>query len=207
MPRTSTLEVKQQQRAGKLYLSGLSARQIADTFKVSLDAVYYALRNQDIERRSASETNRIRFEAKPLSFKIKKNLTSDEERLKQAAVLLYWAEGYKAGDNSVDFANSDPDMIRIFWKFLLQICRVDQKRTRLHLYAYEGQNIPKLIRYWSRLLKTSGNKFVKPYIKKGTSGPRGPRMIHGLVHIRYGDKKLLRQILSWIDEYRQKMLR
>ncbi|MFZ3043777.1 MAG: hypothetical protein WA058_01575 [Minisyncoccia bacterium] len=202
MPAVAALSQKQQQEAARLYRSGLSAQQIADYFGVSLDASYYALRKQKVSRRTARETNRIRFETKPLSYNLKTKLSETEERLKEAAIMLYWAEGYKVGAHSIDFANSDPKMAFIFRRFLSEICRVDEKRVRGHLYCYEGQDIKKLTRYWSQLLSIPEKQFIKPYIKKAASpGPRGPRMLHGLVHIVYCDTKLLRQILAWIEEY------
>ena len=208
MVRQAALSPKQQLEAAKLYRSGLSAQQIADHFGVSIHASYYTLRSLDIPRRSAQETNRIRFEAKPLSYDLKTKLTQKEKQLKMAAIMLYWAEGYKVGKGTVDFANSDPDMVVIFWKFLSEICRVDRKRVRLHLYAYEGQDIENLMRFWCKLLKLSQDHFGKPYVKKAaTPGPRGPRMVHGLVHIRYSDKKLFEQIIRWIDVYRGEMVR
>src|ERR1035437_5102935 len=206
MVRQAALSPKQQLEAAKLYRSGLSAQQIADHFGVSIHASYYTLRSLDIPRRSAQETNRIRFEAKPLSYDLKTKLTQKEKQLKMAAIMLYWAEGYKVGRSTVDFANSDPDMVVIFWKFLSEICRVDRQRVRLHLYAYEGQDIQNLMQFWCALLDLPRHHFIKPYVKKAAiPGPRGPRMIHGLVHIRYSDTKLLRQILQWIDEYRQNL--
>lgn len=204
MVRQAALSPKQQLEAAKLYRGGLSAQQVADHFGVSIDASYYTLRSLDVPRRSAQETNSIRFEAKPLSYNLKKKLTEKEDRLKITAIMLYWAEGYKVGRGTVDFANSDPDMVVIFWKFLSEICRVDRKRVRLHLYAYEGQDIDALMNFWCKLLDLPKYHFIKPYVKKAAAPrPRGPRMIHGLVHIRYSDTKLLRQILKWIDEYRQ----
>ncbi|MDE2057517.1 MAG: hypothetical protein KGI78_01535, partial [Patescibacteria group bacterium] len=168
------------------------------------DAVYYALRKHDIARRSASENSRIRFDAKPLSYRIKNRQTPKEERLKLAAVMLYWAEGYKAGTHTVDFANSDPEIALIFRRFLSEICRVDETRVRGHIYCYEGQDPAMLTTYWSKLLQIPKEQFIKPYIKKAAApGPRGPRMTNGLVHICYSDKKLLAQILAWIGEYRQ----
>lgn len=205
MPFPAALSPEQQKDVARLYKTGLSALQVAQHFDVSLDATYYALRRLKIQRRTPQETNRIRFEAKPLSYHVKLKLSKDEENLKLAAIMLYWAEGYKVGKSTVDFANSDPDMILIFWKFLSKICRVDRQRVGLHLYCYEGQDVQNLMKYWSDLLKLPTSHFTKPYVKKATApGPRGPRMTHGLVHIRYCDKKLLRQVLKWIEEYAQK---
>ncbi len=202
------LPLEQQKEAARLYRNGLSAQQMANHFGISIHAAYYTLRKLKVSRRSAQETNRIRFESKPLSYELKQKLTSEQEQLKIAAIMLYWAEGYKARGGTVDFANSDPDMVLIFWKFLSEVCGIDQKRIRLHLYAYEGQSIQNLKRFWCKLLKLSINHFTKPYIKKAsmTHSWRGPRMVHGLVHIRYSDKKFFEQIIRWIDEYRLKMI-
>lgn len=180
----------------------MSAQQVADHFSVSIGAVYYALRHLGIERRSAADTNRIHFENKPLSYSIQCERTPEEERLRLAAIMLYWGEGYKVGGNTVDFANSDPYMALIFRRFLSDICHVDEKRIRCSLYCYEGQDIAQLTRFWSDWLCVPESQFYKPYIKASDPGSRGPRMIHGLVHVRYCDTKLLRQILIWIDEYR-----
>jgi len=202
MSAIAALSPTQQKEVARLYRSGLSAQQIADHFGVGLDATYYALRKQKVSRRTARESNRIRFEAKPLSYNLKTKLSKIEERLKEAAIMLYWAEGYKVGAHSIDFANSDPKMALIFRRFLSKICRIDEKRIRGHLYCYEGQDIEELTRYWSRLLSIPEQQFIKPYVKKAAApGPHGLRMLHGLVHIVYCDTKLLRQMLAWIDEY------
>ena len=200
----SALSTKQQKEISKLYHGGLSAKQISVKFNVSLDATFYALRHLKIPRRTPKEANRLRFEAKPLSYNLKKKLTKKEERLKYAAVLLYWAEGYKIGNAGLDFANSDPDMALIFRKFLTEVCRIDESRLRASLYCYEGQDIQMITNFWSKLLTIPKKQFTKPYIKKAQkTSARGPRMVNGLVHIRYCDKKLLRQVLNWIVEYSQ----
>lgn len=206
MVREAALSSKQQLEAAKLYRGGLSAQQVANHFGVGIDAVFFTLRKLKEPRRSAKETNRIRFEAKPLSYNLKTKLSETEERLKEAAIMLYWAEGYKVGAHSIDFANSDPKMALIFRRFLSKICRVDEKRIRGHIYCYEGQDVAALTHYWSQLLFIPEKQFIKPYIKKAASpGPRGPRMLHGLVHIVYCDTKLLRQMLAWIEEYSQSL--
>lgn len=200
----AALTPEDQELAARLYLSGKSARQVAEHFGVSLNATFYALRRRNVARRTPQESNRIQFESKAPSFCIKEGLTPQEERLKLAAVMLYWAEGYKAGKmQTVDFTNSDPDMALVFIRFLRRVCGVDEQKLRCSIYCYEGQNVATLTRFWSVLLDIPAVQFNKPYVKKAAKpGPRGPRMTHGLVHIRYCDKKLLRQILDWIEEYK-----
>ncbi len=197
----AALSSDQQVETIALYQNGLSARQVAEHFQVSIGAVYYVLRHKNIDRRLIKESNQILYEAKPLSYVLKENLSRQEQDLKLAAVMLYWAEGYKISKSTIDFANSDPAMAALFIRFLRQICGVDESKIRCSLYCYEGQNIEELTDFWSKLLSVSEDRFTKPYIKIGDSGVRGPRMIHGLVHVRYCDKKLLQQLLRWIEEY------
>lgn len=202
MPLVAALDTEGQKKALLLYREGLSAQQVADRLGVSIDAVYYTLRKHKVARRTVTESNRIRFDRKGLSYQVLEDLTPAQEELKLAALMLYWAEGYKVGKNVVDFANSDPDMAVIFKRFLVEVCQVDTTRIRASLYCYQGQDIEELHIFWSKLLNIPRTQFIKPYIKESAPGPRGPRMIHGLVHVRYCDTKLLRQILTWIDEYR-----
>ena len=188
-------------QAARLYESGLSAQQVADQLGASLDAVFYALRKVNVARRTKQESNRLRFESKPLSYSIKPNLTAHDERLKLAAVMLYWAEGYKISKCTIDFANSDPVMARLFIDFMRKICGVDESKLRCFIYAFDTQDIEELKRFWMNTLDVSGSQFTKPYIKTAIASKQGHRMIHGLVHVRYCDKKLLKQILDWIEEY------
>lgn len=198
----AALSAEQRLDAVTMYRSGKSAQQIAAHFNVSIGAVYYALRKQDEPRRSHAEANGLAFESKASSYQIKPQLSQEDESLKLAAVMLYWAEGCKLG-KQIDFTNSEPEMVLLFRRFLSEICGVDEQRIRCSIYCYEGQDIGKLTSFWSCFLRIPLTQFTKPYIKKAAvPGPRGPRMVYGLVHIRYCDKKLLRQILDWIEEYK-----
>jgi hypothetical protein len=195
------LSDEQRIEAGHLCQSGLSVQQVAEHFGVSLNATFYALRKLGVARRTAQESNAIRFDRKQLSYNLKSVLTDREEKLKLAAVMLYWAEGYKISRSTVDFANSDPSMVKIFVEFLRTICGIDENKLRCFIYAYDNQDIRKLKRFWMKTLHVRSTQFTKPYIKPALVTKRGHRMIHGLVHVRYCDKKLLKQILDWIGEY------
>ena len=186
------------------YSDGFSARQIAEKLLVGLDAVYYFMRHHGIMRRNARETNELRFLGKPLTYRLATTLNHTQEQLKLLAVSLYWAEGAKRG-HTVDFANSDVSMCQIFVEFLRKVCRVEEKKLRGFIYCHENQDAEALIAFWSKALNIPKGQFTKPYIRRqGASQKKYPeRMINGLVHIRYGDLKLLRQILTWIEEHKK----
>lgn len=184
------------------YKEKLSVQDVANKLNVSIDAVFYCMRKNGLKRRKANESNSIKYEKATPSFKLKK-LDSEKLRiLKTIGVMLYWGEGHKLGKTTVDFANSDNDMISLFLKFLRKVCGIDEKRLRVYAYFYSNQDVNKNINYWSKLTKISRSQFTKPYIREDFREDKKDKMPYGLIHIRYSDKKLLNVIKNWIKEYK-----
>jgi transcriptional regulator with XRE-family HTH domain len=189
----------------KLYYERkMSMREIAVRLGVSLDAVVYFMRHHNIERRTYSENKRIQFERKKPSFIVRARRSNSARSIDTMGAMLYWAEGHKTEKaNGIDFANSDPEMIRAFIFFLRSRYRLTESKFRPHLYCYSDQNVSELRKFWSQLLNVPVDQFIKPYVrqdfKKG-----GRKMEHGLVHIRYHDKKLLYDILELIESHKVK---
>lgn len=189
------------------YKDSLSSVEIGKKFNVSPWVVIRFMKRNNLLLRTRVESNANAFNRRPLTFSIKKNLSLKERELKIAGVLLYWAEGGKPSWHTrnwtVDLANSDPKMIMLFLRFLREICRVDEKKLSVQLYCHADQNVEVLKKYWSILTKIPFKKFIKPYVRQDFN-PNGRKMAHGLVHIRYCDKKLLMQIDAWIKDYCKK---
>ena len=177
----------------------LSSREVAKRIGISQWSVISIMRRNNIPRRTFSEANHILFSRKPLSYKKKARLNAKERSLYEAALMLYWSEGSKKGKHTVDFANSDEKMVLLFLKALRRIYVVDEKRLRVLLYCYANQDINLLMQYWSKVLKIPKSQFIKPYVRRDFDLRKIGRMPHGLVHIRYSDKKLLEQIKAEID--------
>ncbi|MFH1769235.1 MAG: hypothetical protein ABH833_01050 [Parcubacteria group bacterium] len=189
----------------RLYYDRLySAREIADRLDSTKDKVYHFMKRRGIKRRNLSEQNKAFFERKPLSFKLKKNLNNFESKLKIIGVVLYWGEGAKIEKNcTIDFANSDLCMIKLFLRFLREVCGVKESRLRVLLYCYANQNVKELIHFWSIATGIPQKQFSKPYVRKDFRKDKVGRMPYGLVHVRYADKKLLILINRWIAEYKE----
>ncbi|MFH1876929.1 MAG: hypothetical protein ABH865_08550 [Candidatus Omnitrophota bacterium] len=176
-----------------------SVEEVAEKLGISVWALYNFMNRNGIPRRSLTEANYIANRDKP-QFAIRDDLSITEEKLKIAGIMMYWAEGTLKG-NSVDFVNSNPDMVRIFLKFLRAICGIKEERLRVYLYAYSYQSIETLKRYWGKVTNISLSQFTKPYIREGNLNLSQRKMLYGLVHIRYNDKRLLNLIKDWIAEY------
>lgn len=199
-----TLTEKQLEQVRFLYKEGLSVRELSEKFEMSLDAMFYIFRKHQIPRRSASERNQTFFERKANSFRLKNNLTEKEKNLKTAGIMLYWGEGSQwQGEKIVDFANSKPEMVKVFLAFLRQVCGIDEKKLRVYLYAYSDQDIKKITNFWSKLTNIPLNQFSKPYIREDYRLEKSGKMPYGLIHVRYYDKKLLLLILEWIKQYQE----
>ena len=182
---------------------GNSVPKLSKRLGISEDRIYGLMVKYEISRRTYSEANYILHRGR--AFKIRKQLSGKEKALKIAGTMLYWAEGSKASlkSGTVDLANSDPDMIKLFITFLRKICGVDEQRLRIFLYAYEDQNIESLKMFWSSVAQVPLNQFTKPYIRQRTSNKSGRKMPYGLIHVRYADKRLLMLLLLWIKETRR----
>ena len=181
-----------------LYQKKFSGPDIARKLGVNLRRVYRILNKRGIRMRSPSEQSRLKLEKLPLSFNFKKNLSSKNRELLVAGAMLYYGEGAKTG-TTVDLANSDPKILKLFLKFLRNICGIDEKRLRFYLYCFSDQNQVELIDFWHKELQVNRDSFTKPYVRdSGHALLR--RMPYGVLHIRYSDKRLLEKILELNSE-------
>lgn len=180
---------------------------IAKYFGVSTDAILYAMRKYNIPRRSFKEASKKSFENKKMTFK-RRNIKGQKKITTEIILaMLYWGEGFKGHKDSnlatVDFANSDPEMIRMYIKAFRAIYKFDENKLRVLLYCYSNQNIPSLISFWSKLTRIPKSQFTKPYVRRDFR--KNVRVMkYGLIHIRYSDKKLLIDIKNLIDYVKSK---
>ena len=187
----------------RLYQSGLPMRVVAEKYAVSIDAVTYVLRKLNIPRRSLIEANRLAYKAKKPSFLLRKRNKFSRE-MDIAGAMLYWAEGYKTVNAmNIDFANSDPEMAELFMKFLYTRYILDPNKLRLRLYCYSDQNISSIIKFWSKKLRVPISQFSKPYVRTDFK-IGGKKLLYGVIHICYFDKKLLIDVLNLIDFYKSR---
>lgn len=176
-----------------------NVEEIAKKLNISVWSLYNFMCRNNISRRSRSEVNYVVNKDKP-QFKIISDLSIKEEKLKIAGIMLYWAEG-TLKEGIVDFANSNPEMVKIFLKFLRDICGIKEERLRVYLYSYTYHDIDAVKLYWHKITRIPLSQFTKPYIRIGNTNSSQRKLPYGLVHIRYNDKRLLELIKNWINEY------
>ena len=187
------------------FKEGLSAIEIGQRLSKNYSQVYKFMIRHHMPRRTAAQTHRIQFYKSPLSYSKKTLLSPFEKLLLNSSLMLYWAEGYKTHP-AVDFANSDPKMGRVFLRCLREIYQVNEQRIKIYLYCYSNQDLDSLIKFWSSTLEIPPSQFVKPYVRNDFDPLKTGKMPHGLVHIRYGDRRLHEQIMADIDKITTSLL-
>ncbi len=124
-----------------------------------------------------------------------------------AGISLYWAEGYKKGDKgskykSVDFTNSDPEMIKMIMKFFRKYYGVSDDRIKIQLMAHPNVNINKAIKFWIKITSLKKNNFTKTIIivSSASKGKRNFNCLeNGTIHLRIFDVKLFFKTIGWIN--------
>ena len=192
----------------RMYLEDkLSAAQIGERVQLSTGKVRYILTRNGIPKRSLNEAitqvNITRFHKVP--FRLRPNLSVGENDLKVTGIMLYWGEGAKTG-GSLKLANSNPELIKAFLLFLRNICGVDEERIKLLIHMYPDQNWEFLKKFWGSVTGIPPENLYKPQVLKGKKGTYKNKSVYGTATIHYSDKKLLKLVIDWIDEYKDRFL-
>lgn len=111
--------------------------------------------------------------------------------------VLYWAEGAKSGSKIVNFANTDPLLIKLFVRLFRECYQLDETkfRLRLHLHKYHNEDDAKT--FWSTLTQIPIDKIGKIYWKKEpNSGKRYRQNFKGICFLRYNSVEFQRQIIA-----------
>lgn len=123
-------------------------------------------------------------------------------------VSLYWTKGYKKpiiingkikAQHAVSITNSDPQLVKIFLRFLRETCTVAEEKVTVGLRITEHQNAGYLLDFWSKTTGISPNKFQKVYYGKNMENNILP---YGTVQIRVNNTELYHKIMGWIDGLR-----
>lgn len=120
--------------------------------------------------------------------------------------MLYWAEGSKKRNRCI-FTNSDPDMMKLFVKFLLQCFDLVASDIKLEIHCYDdnGLGVDIIEKYWMDTLclsrfnigKTMLN--VKPISAKSNKPKRV--LLYGTARVVVNKVDIIQQIYGGIQKY------
>lgn len=124
---------------------------------------------------------------------------------------LYWAEGHKRPimkdgreltHHSISLTNSDPELVKLFLRFLREICMVPEEKIRSDIRIYKHHNEANLLNFWEKTTQINKERFGKVYygVSKSSLGKRPFNILpFGTIQIRVNDTKLFHRIMGWIE--------
>ena len=180
-----------------------SATEIAHLCKCSAHKINYWLKKYEIPKRGISEAMYIKYNPAGDPFIFKKPETLDESFLWGMGLGLFWGEGNKKNKYSVRLGNVDPNLIKMFLKFLDTIYAIDHSRLKFGLQIFS--DIPKstALAYWCRELCTTTKQFYKITVTPSRGlGTYREKSKYGVLTVYFHNKKLRDNIVLAIEELR-----
>jgi len=178
------VKILDHKRAIAMRMNGKSYNEIAKELGICKSSLSYWLRDlklskeaQDILGRKSNypkekfaEYNRLKSKKVALeNSQIRENacnkidFVSDKELLLIGAA-LYWGEGYKNNQSKrknyhISFVNSDPEMAKIFLKFVKNILNVPEDKIRPRIQLHHNVSRDGALDYWSKITAISKDRF------------------------------------------------
>lgn len=221
------MKLKEKEEAINLRKQGKSIREIVKKLKVSKGSISRWVRDIELteEQLKKLDTNKInnRFGNRKYYYISKKNINNYKEKRKEyqengrnlfkiykeepnfvAGIMLYWAEGGK-GRNSINFSNSDADMISIFLKFLRKYFNINENKLTFNLQYYTNNGISEenVNEFWKNKLNLKDFQKRKDYIDYRpikNMGRKVGKCPYGICRIVYNDVKIIQMIYGAIKE-------
>lgn len=218
--RVPKMKAEKKRKAILLRKQGKSVRQITQELGVSKSSVSRWVRNVEmtpelkalLQSRNPATTGHIAgpeaIRKKHEAFRQKWRDQGRQDALRKdwihiAGCMLYWGEGTK-NRNTCAMTNSDPDMLRLFVKFL-HYMGVPNSKIRLSLSVYTDiLTVEECEKFWVQYLglpveslqKTQVNK-----VSKASKGKRQRKLKYGTAKIRVDSTELVQRIYGSLQEY------
>lgn len=182
--------IKDREKAIALRKQEMSYSQIKKKLKVGKSTLSYWLRDYPLSKKRVKELRHQGWEKGEASrekFRITMRKKKEERHAKIykeqkktllplskrelyiAGLMLYWGEGTKAQMYTLELANSDPAMIKLFILWLTQSLKAPRGKIRIQVQIYKDMDVNKILQFWSKTLNIPLDQFTKPQIKKSHS--------------------------------------
>ena len=183
-----TKYIRVQQKAVRLREKGKTLREIGRVLRISSSTAHLwtrVVRLTELQKRAIWEKHKEAFQAGRRRVTLRQRQERHKEEIKYKQIgknmvgviskrelmligaALYWSEGFKR-DSRLGFANSDPDMIRLFLRWLFEVGRIPKESVRLRVgvnMSYRDR-VSGIEKKWSRLTGIPLGQFQKSFFQK-----------------------------------------
>ena len=114
-----------------------------------------------------------------------------------SGITIYWGEGDKLSRHLIRIGNIDPSLIKIFIKFLREICGVPKKTIRAYVMLYPDLSPEKCKDFWMKKSGLAANNFNKCVIIQGRHKTK--RIPYGVCYISVSSTYLKEKMRVWLN--------
>ncbi|MCX6790788.1 MAG: hypothetical protein NTV62_01170 [Candidatus Gribaldobacteria bacterium] len=222
-------KTKEKEKAIRLRKMGYSYREILEEIPVAKSSLSLWLRNVGL-----AKEQKQRLTEKKLASALRGSLKRQQERIEKTkkikeeaigevgklterelwliSVALYWAEGTKEKEiggrvktGRVRISNSDPFLVKVFLKWLLDIYKIPRARIYFRIFLHETSRhrLNEVQKYWSTVTGFPLNCFNLVTWKKNLVKTKRKNIgenYFGLVDIGVREStNLIRKIAGWVE--------
>ena len=178
--------------------------EVAERLEDTHATIYYWLKKYGIKRRSWQDSSYIKQNPEGDPFKLKRTLNNKEKGLFKCALMLYCGEGNRRNKHSIQLANLDYRILKVFIEFLRKICGINENKVSLYVQLYKKFNQNNALEYWSKMLLIPKPQIgIYPHTDK-RSKFKEQRSKFGIARIQFNNYKLKNWIEKQSDYYLDK---
>lgn len=121
-----------------------------------------------------------------------------KERLFIAGLMIYWGEGDNKLENGMmRVSNSNPLMIKLFYKFLKRYLPEVDSKIKMYLVLYPDLNDELCKLHWSKKVGVPLDRFIKSSFIKGKTPTK--RLARGIGTLTVNSRLYKERIITWIE--------
>ena len=121
-----------------------------------------------------------------------------KDRLFVAGLMIYWGEGdSKLNNGAIRVSNSDPLMIKLFYKFVRRYLSEISSKAKIYLVLYPDLDDQICRKYWSKQTGLSLDRFIKSSIIKGKHPTK--RLQYGIGTLTINSRQYKEKIITWVS--------
>ena len=219
-------KVQEKNKAIELRKHGLSYKEILEQIPVEKSSLSIWLRNVRLAKKQeqilsskkmagmrrgweARHAGRIRTSIEIKNKAAGEINTISVRELWLMGVAMYWAEGSKEKEynpgSGIRFSNSDPKMLKLFLKWLIEITKTPKEDIYFEIYIHENHRdrVKKISKYWADVINFPIDYFNRVYFKRNKTNTNRKNIsanYNGLLRIMVKkSSNLNRKIQGWID--------
>lgn len=213
-----TMKKQEKERARKLRKKGHSISEIVERVDAAKGSVSRWVRDIELTKEQKQHLSKKGYSKELIEKRRKTRLENTKKRhnriiekgaddienisrqeLFYIGVALYWGEGSKK-KNVIQFTNSDPKMIKVMMRFLLEVCEVsvDDMQGHVHLHPHLDTNDAE--EYWSEVSDIPQEQFYKTSQQHNTASKNKKESLsNGTFSIYVCDTELALTMKGWMQ--------